>query len=94
MVAALPWLVSRKIPLLDVEKLLHETDLFYHWETLIDQPTRPAGDRDMVYEWGVGTVTTRSASGALDARGGPYLTVWKRQENGRCEIIRNVVGQD
>ena len=50
-----------------------------------------AADHDLVYEWGVGTVTTRSASGTLDTRGGPYLTVWKRQENGRWEIIRNVV---
>ena len=50
-----------------------------------------AGDRDLVYEWGVGTVTTRSAGGTLVARGGPYLTVWKRQEGGRWEIIRNIV---
>jgi uncharacterized protein (TIGR02246 family) len=50
-----------------------------------------AGDRGLVYEWGRGTVTTRSASGTLETRGGPYLTVWKRQEGGRWEIIRNVV---
>jgi len=50
-----------------------------------------AGDRGLVYEWGVGTVSTRSASGTLDTRGGPYLTVWKRQESGQWEIIRNVV---
>ncbi|HEY2530010.1 MAG TPA: DUF4440 domain-containing protein [Xanthobacteraceae bacterium] len=49
------------------------------------------GDRGLVYEWGVGTVTSRSASGTLDTRGGPYLTVWKRGENGRWEITRNVV---
>lgn len=36
------------------------------------------GDHDLVYEWGVGTVTTRSVSGTLDTRSGPYLTVWKR----------------
>jgi uncharacterized protein (TIGR02246 family) len=50
-----------------------------------------AGDRDLVYEWGVGSVTTRSSSGTLDTRAGPYLTVWKRQENARWEIIRNIV---
>jgi uncharacterized protein (TIGR02246 family) len=57
----------------------------------IERRGAAAGDRDLVYEWGVGTVTTRSAGGMLDTRGGPYLTVWKRQENGRWEIIRNVV---
>jgi len=50
-----------------------------------------AGDRDLVYEWGVGTVTTRSASETLDTRSSAYLTVWKRQESGRWEIIRNLV---
>jgi uncharacterized protein (TIGR02246 family) len=50
-----------------------------------------SGDRDLVYEWGMGTVTTRSASGAAETRSGAYLTVWKRQGNARWEIIRNVV---
>jgi uncharacterized protein (TIGR02246 family) len=50
-----------------------------------------AGDRDLVYEWGSGTVTSRSAAGALEARGGAYLTVWKRRDSGRWEIIRNIV---
>jgi uncharacterized protein (TIGR02246 family) len=50
-----------------------------------------AGDGDLVYEWGAGSVTTRSAGGALDTLSGPYLTVWKRQRNGRWEIVRNVV---
>ena len=50
-----------------------------------------AGDRGLVYEWGRGSATTRSASGTLETRGGAYLTVWKHQESGRWEIIRNVV---
>jgi uncharacterized protein (TIGR02246 family) len=50
-----------------------------------------AGDRGLVYEWGRGTVIARSASGTEETRGGPYLTVWKRQEGGRWEIIRSVV---
>jgi uncharacterized protein (TIGR02246 family) len=49
------------------------------------------GNRDLVYEWGVGSVASRSAGGTLVTRGGPYFTVWKRQENGRWEIIRNIV---
>ena len=57
----------------------------------IERRGAAAGDHDLVYEWGTGSVTTRSASGTLDTRGGPYLTAWKRQKNGRWEIIRNVV---
>jgi uncharacterized protein (TIGR02246 family) len=49
------------------------------------------GDDGLVYEWGVGTVVVRSSGGALETRGGPYLTVWKREGNGQWEIIRNVV---
>ena len=49
------------------------------------------GDHGLVYEWGTGTVTIRSAAGALETRGGPYLTVWKREQSGQWEIIRNVV---
>jgi uncharacterized protein (TIGR02246 family) len=49
------------------------------------------GDNGLVFEWGVGTVTSQSAAGHLDTRGGPYLTVWRRGENGKWEIIRNVV---
>lgn len=51
------------------------------------------GDDGLVFEWGVGTVTSRSAAGDLDTRGGPYLTVWRRGENRKWEIIRNVVLQ-
>jgi uncharacterized protein (TIGR02246 family) len=50
-----------------------------------------AGDKNLVYEWGVGTVTRRSAGGTLERRGGSYLTVWQRHESGQWEIIRNVV---
>jgi uncharacterized protein (TIGR02246 family) len=62
-----------------------------------------AGDRDLVFEWGIGTVTTSSviaanelstlgaAGASLDKRSGLYFTLWKRQEGGRWEIIRNVV---
>jgi uncharacterized protein (TIGR02246 family) len=48
------------------------------------------GAHDLVYEWGVGTVTRRSASGTLETRSGPYLTVWHRSAGGRWEIIRNL----
>jgi uncharacterized protein (TIGR02246 family) len=57
----------------------------------IERRGTAAGGHDWVYEWGVGTVTRRAASGTLDTRKGAYLTVWKRQGNGGWEIIRNVV---
>lgn len=47
-------------------------------------------DRGLVYEWGTGTVGTRSADGAVTTGGGPYLTVWKRVA-GVWKIVRNVV---
>ncbi len=50
-----------------------------------------AGAQGLVYEWGTGTVGTRSASGAVVTAGGPYLTVWKRDEAGVWKIFRNVV---
>ena len=48
-------------------------------------------DRGLVYEWGMGTVGTRSANGDVTTGGGPYLTVWKRDDAGDWKIIRNVV---
>jgi uncharacterized protein (TIGR02246 family) len=58
---------------------------------VIERRGTAAGDRDLVYEWGMGSVTTQAVSGTLEMRVGPYLTVWKRQESGRWEITRNVV---
>jgi uncharacterized protein (TIGR02246 family) len=49
------------------------------------------GDHGLVYEWGWATVTSRSAAGVLETRGGPYLTVWRRGGNGKWEITRNVL---
>jgi uncharacterized protein (TIGR02246 family) len=57
----------------------------------IERRGAAAGDQDLVYEWGVGSVTARSAIGTLDMRSGLYLTVWKRQGNAAWEIVRNVV---
>lgn len=58
---------------------------------IIERRGTAVGDHGLVYEWGVGTVITRSAGGTLLTRGGPYLTVWKREVNGQWKIIRNVV---
>jgi uncharacterized protein (TIGR02246 family) len=49
------------------------------------------GDRGLVFEWGVGSVTTRNVDGSVVTSGGPYLTVWKREEDGRWDILRNVI---
>lgn len=45
----------------------------------------------LVYEWGMGTVGSRSANGTVTTGGGPYLTVWKRDQDGAWKILRNVV---
>jgi ketosteroid isomerase-like protein len=50
-----------------------------------------AADHGLVYEWGTGVVGTRSPDGAATQGGGPYLTVWKRDEAGVWKILRNVV---
>jgi ketosteroid isomerase-like protein len=49
------------------------------------------GDHGLVYEWGMGAVGTRSSNGTVTTAGGPYLTVWKRDEDGTWKILRNVV---
>lgn len=49
------------------------------------------GDHGLVFEWGFGAVTTRSADGSVTTRGGPYLTVWKLEEHEKWDILRNVV---
>jgi uncharacterized protein (TIGR02246 family) len=45
----------------------------------------------LVYEWGMGTVGSRSSNGTVTTGGGPYLTVWKRDQGGTWKILRNVV---
>lgn len=50
-----------------------------------------AAGHGLVYEWGTGSVGTRSPNGVVKQSGGPYLTVWKRDETGVWKIIRNVV---
>lgn len=50
-----------------------------------------AADHGLVYEWGTGFVGTRSSTGDIKQAGGPYLTVWKRDDSGVWKIIRNVV---
>ena len=45
----------------------------------------------LVYEWGMGAVGSRSSNGTVTTGGGPYLTVWKRDQGGTWKILRNVV---
>jgi ketosteroid isomerase-like protein len=47
------------------------------------------GDAHLLYEWGHGWLTTRSADGRLLESGGPYLTVWK-QVGSEWKIVRNL----
>jgi uncharacterized protein (TIGR02246 family) len=48
-------------------------------------------DHGLVFEWGVGVVNVRSKEGNVVARRSTHLSVWKREEDGRWEILRNVV---
>lgn len=45
----------------------------------------------LIYEWGHGGATTEDKGGKRSTSGGPYLTVWTRQSDGRWTIIRNLV---
>jgi ketosteroid isomerase-like protein len=44
-----------------------------------------------VFEWGVGVVTARAMERNVVTRRSTYLSVWKREKDGRWEILRNVV---
>lgn len=45
----------------------------------------------LIYEWGHGGATIADKAGKRSTSGGPYLTVWKRQADGRWMILRNLV---
>jgi len=45
----------------------------------------------LIYEWGHGGSTTVTKDGRKTTSGGPFLTVWKRQADGRWQIVRNLV---
>ena len=57
----------------------------------LEQQGAVAADLGLVFEWGVGIVTARSKEGAVATRRSTYLSVWKREEDGHWEILRNVV---
>ena len=57
----------------------------------IDRQGTVTADNGLVVEWGVGVVTARSTEGNVTAHRSTYLSVWKREDNGRWEILRNVV---
>lgn len=46
-------------------------------------------DKGQIYEWGMGKLSTRVAGGKMVTRGGPYLTVWRR-EGRTWKIVRNL----
>jgi len=52
---------------------------------------RSAAGPDLVVEWGKGDLRLRRPDGAVQVRGGPYLTVWRRQPDGGWRIVRNLV---
>lgn len=49
------------------------------------------GGAGLIYEWGRGELTRQDASGRKTTSAGRYLTVWRRDGQGRCKIIRNLV---
>jgi uncharacterized protein (TIGR02246 family) len=57
----------------------------------LEQQGTVGADQGLVFEWGVGVVTSRSTEGTLATRRSTYLSVWRREEDGRWEILRNVV---
>ena len=57
----------------------------------LEQQGVVAADHGLVFEWGVGVVTARSTEGTVTTRRSTYLSVWRREEDGRWEILRNVV---
>lgn len=52
---------------------------------------RTAVRPDLVLEWGEGSLRVRAADGSVNTRGGPYMTVWQRQQDGVWRIVRNLV---
>jgi uncharacterized protein (TIGR02246 family) len=57
----------------------------------LEQQKAVTADHGLVFEWGVGVVIARSTEGNVVTRRSTYLSVWKREEDGRWEIVRNVV---
>jgi uncharacterized protein (TIGR02246 family) len=49
-----------------------------------------SGGPGLRYEWGVARYVVREPSGITTRRGGPYLSVWRRDAAGRWRIVRNV----
>ena len=49
------------------------------------------GGHGLVYEWGHGRLVSVDETGKTVTSGGPYLTVWRRDGDGRWKIIRNLV---
>jgi len=45
----------------------------------------------LIYEWGHGGATIVGKDGKTTTTDGPFLTVWKRQADGRWLIVRNLV---
>ena len=56
----------------------------------IQSEGRVAASPDEVYEWGQGWMSVQSADGTRTKRGGRYLTVWHRQQDGTWVITRNL----
>jgi uncharacterized protein (TIGR02246 family) len=57
----------------------------------LDRQGTVTADNGLVLEWGVGVVTARTTEGKVTTRHSTYLSVWRREEDGRWEILRNVV---
>jgi uncharacterized protein (TIGR02246 family) len=58
--------------------------------TLVQDGTARISDT-LIYEWGHGTLTVEKSDGTQSTGGGPYLTVWHRGDDGKWQIIRNLI---
>ena len=45
----------------------------------------------LVIEWGHGGATSVDAAGKETTTSGPYMTVWKKEADGRWAIVRNLI---
>jgi len=48
------------------------------------------GGAGLVFEWGHGELTSLDEAGKPVRSGGPYLTAWRRDADGRWKIVRNI----